>query len=72
MPACFLISNEKSALSPVYIISNVVGEGSITGPDKFFGAYGYPRPNKVGDRVKNGGKRLMAFTENLINEKIRQ
>lgn len=59
-------SNEKSALSLAYIMSKDVAAGSITGPKKLFGGWGYPKPNKVIKKVKTGGSELIALTEKAI------
>lgn len=64
-------SNEKSALSVAYILSNDISTGSIVGPDKFLGGWGYPKVNKTRKKVKTGGKELVLFTENLINKQTK-
>ncbi len=67
-------SPEKSALAFAYVAAHNVPPGSIIGPTKFFGGWGYPKPNKVIRRVKEGADELMSFTESEIarTEKERQ
>ena len=65
-----LLSNspEKSALSLVYILSHEIPVGSIIGPNKGFGGWGYPEMNRVGQRVKEGAEELMRFTNMEIEK----
>ena len=59
-----LLSNspEKSALSLAYILSHEIPVGSIVGPNKGFGGWGYPEMNRIGHRVKEGAEELIRFT----------
>ncbi|MBR4761193.1 MAG: SDR family NAD(P)-dependent oxidoreductase [Clostridia bacterium] len=59
-------SPEKSALSLLYIISNEPPAGTLAGPDRLFGGWGYPRQNRVYKKVKTGGKELADFTKKLL------
>ncbi|MBR4911056.1 MAG: SDR family NAD(P)-dependent oxidoreductase [Clostridia bacterium] len=55
-------SPEKSALALPFIIANGLPAGSIAGPKKLFGGWGYPKVNRVLKRVKTGGEQLAAKT----------
>ena len=59
-------SPEKSALSIAYIVSHEIPAGSIVGPNKGFGGWGYPEINRVGRRVKEGAEELIRFTDREI------
>ena len=59
-------SPEKSALSLAYILSHEIPAGSIIGPNKGLGGWGYPEMNRVVYRVKEGAEELIRFT-NLAN-----
>lgn len=61
-------SPEKSALSLAYILSHEIPAGSIIGPNKGFGGWGYPEVNRVGHRVKEGTEELMRFTNMEIEK----
>ncbi|MBO4468418.1 MAG: SDR family NAD(P)-dependent oxidoreductase [Clostridia bacterium] len=61
-------SNEKSALSVPYIMSKDIKAGSIVGPSKLFGGWGYPKINRVGKRVMTGAYELISFTEKTIRD----
>ena len=61
-------SPEKSALSLAYILSHEIPAGSIVGPNKGFGGWGYPEMNRVGQRVKEGAEELMRFTNMEIEK----
>ena len=61
-------SPEKSALSLAYILSHEIPVGSIIGPNKGFGGWGYPDMNRVGQRVKEGAEELMRFTNMEIEK----
>ena len=63
-------SPEKSALSIAYILSHEIPEGSIIGPNKGFGGWGYPEINHIGHRVKEGAEELIRFT-NIEIEKVK-
>ena len=56
-------SPEKSALSLAYILSHEISAGSIVGPNKGFGGWGYPEINCVGHKVKEGAEELIHFTD---------
>lgn len=59
-------SPEKSSLSVAYILSHDLPAGSIVGPAKGFGGWGYPRLNRTSRRVKEGAEQLIAFTDKEI------
>ena len=59
-------SPEKSALSVVWIMAHDVPAGSIVGPTKLFGGWGYPRQNRILKKVKTGAEELEQFTEREI------
>ena len=61
-------SPEKSALSLAYILSHEIPVGSIIGPNKGFGGWGYPETNRVGHRVKEGTEELIRFTNMEIEK----
>ena len=61
-------SPEKSALSVAYILSHEIPVGSIVGPNKGFGGWGYPEKNRVGRRVKDGAEELIRFTNSKIEK----
>ena len=63
-------SPEKSALSIAYILSHEIPVGSIIGPNKGFGGWGYPEINHIGHRVKEGAEELIHFT-NIEIEKVK-
>lgn len=64
--ARLLNSPEKSSLSLAYILSHDVPAGSIVGPTKVFGGWGYPKQNHVYHKAKTGAKELQRFTEQVI------
>ena len=59
---------EKSALSLIYIMSHNIPAGSVVGPNKGFGGWGYPEVNRVRSDLKTGGDKLIAFTEDEIKK----
>ena len=59
-------SPEKSSLSVAYILAGDIPAGSIVGPSRCLGGWGYPRVNRVSRKVKTGGEELAAFTEAQI------
>ena len=61
-----LNSPEKSALSFAYVMSHDLPAGAIVGPDRFFGALGYPRVNRIPKQVTEGADELIAFTEKAL------
>ena len=61
-------SPEKSALSVAYILSHEIPVGSIVGPNKGFGGWGYPEMNRIGRRVKEGAEELICFTNSEIEK----
>ena len=62
-------SPEKSSLSVSYILSHEIPAGSIVGPTRVFGGWGYPRKNHVYRKVKKGFEELIRFTECEIEKK---
>ena len=63
--SCFN-SPEKSSLSVPYILSHSLPAGSIVGPDKILGGWGYPKVNHILSKVKTGAEQLIAFTEKSV------
>ena len=61
-------SPEKSSLSMAYILSRELPPGSIVGPRKFFGGWGYPEENRVIRKVREGGEELICFTEEELSK----
>ena len=61
-------SPEKSALSLAWLLSHRVPEGSIVGPGRGFGIWGYPTLNKPVKRALRGVEELVAFTEKEIKK----
>ena len=59
---------EKSALSLADILSHEVSAGSIIGPNKGCGGWGYPEINRVGRRVKEGAEELIRSTNREIEK----
>jgi len=64
-------SPEKSSLSLAYIMSRELPPGSIVGPTRLFGGWGYPRENRVLRRVKAGADELIRFTDGELSRKRR-
>ena len=64
-------SPEKSALSPFYILSKDLPSGSIVGPTKLFGGWGYPKENRVLKKVRTGADELIYFTNGEIEKHYR-
>ena len=62
-------SAEKSSLSVAYILSHALPAGSIVGPTKVFGGWGYPKVNHTVKKVKTGAEELTAFTNREIEKK---
>ena len=62
----FFNSPEKSSLSVAYILSHTFPIGSIVGPNKGFGGWGYPVVNRIYRKVTTGAEELIAFTEREI------
>ena len=58
-------SPEKSSLEMVYVLSKNLPAGSIAGP-WLFEVWGYPKQNRVRNRVKEGAEELISFTEKEI------
>ena len=56
-------SPEKSSLSAAWILAHRPEPGSITGPDRLFGGWGYPKQNRVMKKVKTGAEELIRFTD---------
>ncbi len=63
-------SAEKSALSVAWLLSNAVPDGSIVGPGRLFGGWGYPGINRKSAIVTHGIDELIGFTRAEI-ERIR-
>ena len=61
-------SAEKSALSLAYILNHEIPAGSIVGPNKGFGGWGYPEMNRIAHRVKQGAEALIRFTNTEIEK----
>ncbi len=59
-------SPEKSALALPYLLSHRFIPGSIIGPTKLFGGWGYPKNNRVLKKVKTGADELITFTQKEI------
>lgn len=57
---------EKSALSVPFILSNKLPVGTIVGPNKLLGGWGYPKVNRTFRKVTTGAEELVAFTEKEI------
>lgn len=64
--SCFN-STEKSALSVAYIMAHDFPVGSIIGPDKGLGGWGYPKVNRILRKVKTGAGQLIDFTKTIIS-----
>ena len=64
--SALFISNEKAALSVFYILSHNLEPGSIAGPDRLFGGWGYPKKNKILNKVKTGALPLIETTRKEI------
>ena len=62
-------SPEKSALPAAYILSRELPTGSIVGPDKLFGGWGYPTLNRTLKKVTTGADELIRFTQSEIRGK---
>jgi retinol dehydrogenase-13 len=57
---------EKSSLSVALILSRNFSCGSIIGPNKIFGGWGYPKPNHIYKKVQVGENELIEFTKKEI------
>ena len=64
-------SPEKSALALFYALSHNVPAGTIVGPTKLFGGWGYPKVNKTVKKVKEGAEELIEFSEKIIKERVK-
>ena len=62
-------SPEKSALSLPFIMANDLPAGSLAGPSRFFGGWGYPENCKLQKRAMAGAEELIKFTENMIEQR---
>lgn len=62
----FFNSPEKSSLSVAYILSHTLPAGTIVGPNKCLGGWGYPKVNHIYRKVKTGAQELIAFTKKQI------
>ncbi len=63
-------SPEKSSLSAAYILSHSLPCGSVVGPDKLFGGWGYPKLNKKVKRATQGIDELLDFTAKEVDNKM--
>ncbi len=63
-----LNSPEKSALSFAYIMAHDLPAGAIVGPNRFFGALGYPKENRALPHVQEGADALLTFTEQALSD----
>ena len=61
-------SPEKSALSLARILFHNAPPGSIVGPNRGFGGWGYPEENRIVRRVKEGSEELIRFTNGEIEK----
>lgn len=59
-------SPEKSSLSVAYALSRSLPVGTIVGPRKGFGGWGYPEVNPICKEATRGAEELIAFTEREI------
>ena len=59
-------SPEKSSLSVAYILSHTLPAGTIVGPVKGFGGWGYPKINRTSSKIRTGAEELIAFTKKEI------
>ena len=64
-------SPEKSSLSPAWILSRQVPEGSLVGPKGFLNIWGYPGINRPCRRAGKEIEPLIRFTESLAAEPCR-
>lgn len=62
-------SPEKSSLAVAYILSHDLPAGSIVGPTKGFGGWGYPKLNRTYRKVRTGAEELVSFTDKEIKNK---
>lgn len=60
-------SPEKSSLSVAYILSHTIPVGSIVGPARGFGGWGYPKVNHIYKRVKTGAEQLCVYSDNVLS-----
>lgn len=67
--APFFNSPEKSSLSVAYILSHTLPAGSIAGPAKCLGGWGYPRLNRISRKARTGGEELIDFTSREIQSR---
>ena len=61
-------STEKSSLSAAVILAGDVPEGSVVGPGKLFGGWGYPKVNKKCRRDLRDIDPLIEFTQNAVEK----
>ena len=59
-------SPEKSSLSVAFILSHTLPAGTIVGPVKGFGGWGYPKINRTSRKMQTGAEELIAFTKKEI------
>ena len=60
-------SPEKSSLSVAYIMSHAIPVGSIVGPARGFGGWGYPRINRILKKVKTDAEQLIALSDKVLS-----
>ena len=63
-------SPEKSSLSLAYMLSRNLPAGSVAGPVRCFGGWGYPKKNRVLRRVKEGAEELIRETERALSAEV--
>ncbi len=59
-------SAEKSSLAAAWILANEPPVGSVVGPNKLFGGWGYPKLNRTCRRAKRDIEPLIEFTNKTI------
>ena len=64
----FFNSPEKSSLSVAFILGKDLPAGSLAGPSRLFGGWGYPKENRVAEKVKTGADELIRFTDRVLTE----
>ncbi len=62
-------SAEKSALSVAWILSNTVPDGSIVGPNRLLGGWGYPEINRKSGKAETGAEELAGFTKKELADR---
>ena len=62
-------SAEKSALSAAWILSNTVPDGSVVGPNRLLGGWGYPEINRKSGKAETGAEELAGFTKKELADR---